>query len=113
MERLSPAIRTLIQDLELLMDAVDMLQAPLKSGHRLTITMQIHSLKLARAELRQQVTSRRVWSLSEATLPVLASMLRAAKRDRVGLPPEVVERAEASAMHLGEELRRFAEGRSG
>jgi len=111
MEQLQAVVQQVIRDLEAVLNAAELLDAPLRPNHRSTIDLQLRSLRLVDGELHERVVTRKVWSLGEATVPVLRSMLNGAGKPRVGLPKEVVDRAQASVAQLRVELIRFAEGR--
>ena len=111
MKDLHDAIQTLIRDLEAVALEIDVLGAPMRAHQRQTIELQLNSLRVADRELQQGVVSRRVWSLGEATVPVVRAMLNAAAKPKVGLSEEVVANAKRSVDGLRRELHRFAEGR--
>ena len=112
MKELHAAVQRLIGDIEAVVAAVDSQGLPLKKHHRQTFELQLQSLRVVDSELHERVVTRRVWSLGEATIPVVRAMLRAAGRPKVGVPSALVDQAQASNMHLRQELHRFAEGRS-
>ena len=105
------SVQRVITDVEGVLAAADLLDAPLRKNHRSTLDMQLQSLRLVDGELHERVVTRRVWSLGEATIPVVNAMLRACAKPKVGLPDEVVGRAQNSVVQLRSELTRFAEGR--
>ncbi len=111
MKELQAAIQRVIADVEAVLNTVDSTGAPLRANHRQTFEMQLQSLRLVDGELHERVVTRRVWSLGEATIPVLRSMLNAAGKPRVGLPDGLVDGAQRSVVLLRTELTRFAEGR--
>jgi len=105
------AVQRVIADVEAVLNAVDALNAPLRPNHRTIIDMQLRSLRLVDGELHERVVTRRVWSLGEATVPVLRSMLNAAGKPRMDLPEGLVDSARESLANLRSELVRYGEGR--
>ena len=111
MKDLHDAIKRLIRDIEAVQLEIEVLGSPLRAHHRQTIELQLNSLRVVDRELRQEVVSRRVWSLGEATVPVVRAMLKAAGKPKIGLTEGVVQQAQRSTNLLRQELHRFAEGR--
>ena len=111
MKDLHAAVQQTIRDVEAVLQALDSNDADLRGHQRQTLDMQLQSLRVVDGELHERVVTRRVWSLGEATVPVVRALLKAAGKPKIGLPEGVVDRALGSVAGLRRELIRFAEGR--
>ena len=111
MKDLHEAVQRAIRDVEAVMAALDSNDADLRAHQRQTLDMQLQSLRVVDGELHERVVTRRVWSLGEATVPVVRALLKAAGKPKIGLAEGVVEQAQSSIAGLRRELIRFAEGR--
>lgn len=111
MKDLHEAVQRAIRDVEAVMAALDSNDVDLRAHQRQTLDMQLQSLRVVDGELHERVVTRRVWSLGEATVPVVRALLKAAGKPKIGLPEGVVEQAQSSIAGLRRELIRFAEGR--
>ena len=107
---LDDALRSTIDDLGQLLDHIDRSDHGLKNRHRRVIELELDSLHRLESELSRPPLPRRSWSLGQASIPILNSMLNAIQRSAVDVPNLLLVRARQSVFNLAEALNRLAEG---
>ncbi len=110
-EQLRTSVSQTIADLCELVNHVDESPGQLKHRHRKVVELELDSLRNLDRELSQGSLSRRSWSLGQASIPILSSMLNAIKRSKIELPDGLLDRARGSVAELAGALERQAEGR--
>ncbi len=110
-DRLRSSLGRLRADLGNLIDVVDADPGGLARRHRLVLEVQVASLRELEQSLEGGILRRRTWSLAEAAVPVIRSLVNAVRRSRVDVPPELLDRTVASLDDLAAALRDAAEGR--
>ncbi len=76
-EQLLVAVRAAVSDLSALLQAIDTAGLRLRPGWRTNLDLQLHTLREVQSVLLAEsgAPSRRVWSLGQASIPVLNSLL--------------------------------------
>lgn len=104
-------MRQTIGDLSDVLGHIDNSSAQFKHRHRRVIELELDSLRSLDQELSQGAPSLRSWSLGQASIPILNSMLNAVRRSAVEVPDSSLNQARQSVSNLASALERWAEGR--
>lgn len=97
-------------ELMALTDAANQVGSSVQAWVRLGLAMQCSSLAALEEELRRSLPTRRVWSMGQASMPVLTSLVNAVEK-RGGADDELIARCRGTFADLGESLIELAEGR--
>lgn len=111
MEPLYEAVHRSATELQALLRALDEAGDPTRRSVRLNLDLQLVALQTLEREMAGGGTTRRVWSLGQASLPVLSSLLNAVAKQAPDLDRMRIERCRQSLGDLGEALTNHAEGR--
>lgn len=109
---LQSAVADALRDFRSLAIALDGLDSQLRPGFRSTLGRQIAGLQVLHDECVAGELSRRTWSIGQAAMPVLSSLLNAARKPKVGVDRDIARRCRTSLNTLGGALMDHAEGRS-
>ncbi len=111
MENLHKAVRRVIAAMSVLSVELDEANTPVKRAVRLNLEVQSQGLVILERELRAGAPTRRVWSLGQASIPILVLSLKSiTKQASEPDPPSIVECRDAIA-ELSDALTDFAENR--
>lgn len=111
MEYLHNAVRDAIAALVKLRTEIDSADSKVRKTARLTLDLQLAGLRMLEREVRSGSPSRRVWSLGQASVPVLPTVIRSIERQSDQIHPDTVAQCRRSVISLDEALTRFAEDR--
>ena len=103
-------VATASADFHALTEAANGVGSSVKSWVRLGLAMQCTSLAALEQELRTALPGRRVWSMGQASMPVLRSLVNAVEK-RGGVDQALIQRCRRSLEQLGVTLTALAEGR--
>lgn len=101
----------MVVSLDDLVAALDAAPGALRPRMHSTLDAQVRSLRVLQKECAQGPPSRRSWSLGQAALPVLTSLVNAAAKPAVGVDAAQIERCRAGLDRLSVALLAHAEGR--
>jgi len=108
---LRAAVDATVDALEDLGAGLDAAPGALRPRMHSTLDAQVRSLRVLQQECAAGPPSRRSWSLGQAALPVLASLVNAAAKPSVGVDASKIERCRAGLADLSVALLDHAEGR--
>ncbi|MEM9652649.1 MAG: hypothetical protein AAGA65_11165 [Actinomycetota bacterium] len=111
-ERLQDAVGRAVTDLEAVIAGIGEDPGTVHRAVRLNLDLQLLWLRTMQRELADGPPSRRVWSLGQAAVPVLHSLLNAVIQQAPALPREPVDRCRRSLGGLADALVDQAEGRT-
>ena len=111
MEALYEAVHRSATELQALLTALDEAGDPVRRSVRLNLDLQLVGLQTLEREMAEGAPTRRVWSLGQASLPVLSSLLNAVAKQAPDLDRTRIERCRRSLGDLGDALTNHAEGR--
>lgn len=110
-EQLQHAVGRVIGNLCEVIGHLDDSPGELKARHLRVIELELSSLRSLARELVVGPPTRRSWSLGQASVPILNSMVNAIRRAPVDVPEPLLERTAQSVTELAAALQQMAEGR--
>ena len=112
MNGLHEAVRRSAAELRALLLHIEAEHAPVPRSVKRNLDLQLRGLVTLEQELGAGRPTRRVWSLGQASIPVLGSLLNAVQQRAPALDPSPIDRCRESLTDLGDPLVAYAEGRS-
>ena len=111
MTNLKAAVDEMVASLDELVAAIDAAPGALRPRMHSTLDTQMRGLRVLQEECAHGAPSRRSWSLGQASLPVVTSLVNAAAKPAVGVAAAEIERCRAGLAQLSAALLAHAEGR--
>ncbi len=111
MDPLHEAVRRSATELQTLLAALDARGDSVRRSVRLNLDLQLVGLQTLERDMVAGSTTRRVWSLGQASLPVLSSLLNAVAKQAPDIDQVLIDRCRQSIGDLGVALTNHAEGR--
>lgn len=112
-EHLKTAVEQAVANLSALLQTVDHEGLAIRPGLRSNLDLQLHTLREVEHDLLTgNGPNRRIWSLGQASIPVLNSLLNGVERAGAeSAVAELVARCRLSVADMNDALTQFAEGR--
>jgi len=111
MENLHKSVRRTVAALSNLRVELDTADVQVRRSVRLNLDIQLAGLVMLEREIRTGKLTRRVWSLGQASLPVVSIVLKSISQQAGDQQPAAISECREAVSELGDALERHAEGR--